>query len=122
MVNVRSVNVAANTALDVYIGESKVGTITIGRGRSGQLRVESPATIDENTAITVRNGTTTILSGTFACVAGGPGANTNTNSNTNTNTNVNVNVNTNVNTNVNVNANTNTNTNTNSNASPSPTL
>src|SRR5215212_10636112 len=41
MVNLRNVNVAANTALDVYIGETKVGTINIGNGRSGQLRLDS---------------------------------------------------------------------------------
>ena len=128
IVNVRSVNVPANTALDVYIGDTKVGTITIGNGRSGQLRVDSTATIEENTAITVRNGTTTILSGTFGCVAGGPGSNSNTNSNTNMNTNLNTNVNmnmntnVNVNTNVNINTNVNTNVNTNTNASPSPKL
>ena len=32
MVNLRSVNVGADTSLDVYIGETKVGTISIGRG------------------------------------------------------------------------------------------
>jgi hypothetical protein len=131
MVNLRNVNVAANTALDVYIGETKVGTIEIGRGRSGQLRLDSTAaTVDENTVITIRNGATTILTGTFTCVAGGPGGNTNANTNTNntnsnntnsnnansnnTNSN-NTNSNANSNSNANANANTNSNTNTNRN-------
>ena len=90
MINVRQVNVAANTDLDVYVGETKVGTIEIGRGRNGQLRVDSSAaTIDEGSVITIRNGTTTVLTGTFACVAGGG----NTNSNGNTNGNINGNMN-----------------------------
>ena len=72
-VNVRSTNVAANTSLDVYVGDTKVGSINVGRGGSGQVRVDSPTvTIDEGTMISVRNGTTTIVSGTFKCVAGGP--------------------------------------------------
>jgi hypothetical protein len=73
IVNVRSVNLGATTtSLDVYIGDTKVGTISL-RGRNGQLRLDSTtATITEGTVITIRNGTTVVLTGTFACVAGGP--------------------------------------------------
>jgi hypothetical protein len=75
IVNVRAVNLGATvTTLDVYIGDTKVGTISL-RGRNGQLRLDSStATIDENTVITIRNGSTVVLTGTFACVAGGPNA------------------------------------------------
>ena len=135
MVNLRSVNVAANTNLDVFIGDTKVGTIKVGRGRSGRLRLDSTtAAIDVGTVITIRNGADTILTGTFACIAGGQdtsanaNANTNTNSNSNsnananTNTNTNSNVNTNANSNANANPNRSTNRNTNTNRTrPSPT-
>ena len=74
IVNVRSINATAGATLTVYIGETSVGTISRGTGGSGQLRLDSlptGTTIDENTTISVRSGTTVVLSGTFACVAGG---------------------------------------------------
>ena len=113
MINLRQVNVAADTNLDVYAGETKIGTIKVGRGRSGQLRLDSPtAAIDENTVITVRNGSDTILTGNFVCTSGGGKSNSN---NTNINSNSN-NANTNMNTNSNRNSNSNRNTNSNSNS------
>jgi hypothetical protein len=82
MINLRQVNVAANTNLDVYVGDTKVGTIAIGRGRSGQLRLESPtATIDDNSVVTIRNGSDTLLTGTFACTNGKGDSNSNSNEN-----------------------------------------
>lgn len=81
MVMVRGVEVNDNTALTVMIGDTNVGTITVGNNGNGQLRLDSAAGISEGTTITVMNGTTTVLAGTFACVAGGGNTNTNTNTN-----------------------------------------
>jgi hypothetical protein len=146
MLNLRQVNVAANTNLDVYVGDTKVGTVEVGKGRSGQLRLDSPTgTIDDNSIITVRNGSDTILTGTFACTNAKDDKDSNSNenlrymnlnpnpnsnngnmnnmninsnsnrSNSNRGTNRNTNTNTNRNRNTNTNTNGNTNTNTNSN-------
>jgi hypothetical protein len=71
MVMVRSVNVAADTKLSVMIGDTSVGEITVPKSGNGQLKVDSATGISEGTAISVKNGDATVLTGTFACVAGG---------------------------------------------------
>lgn len=72
MVMVRSVSVPEGTALNVFVGDTNVGQITVPKNGNGQLKVDSPtAAIAEGTEITVRNGETTIMSGTFACAAKG---------------------------------------------------
>jgi hypothetical protein len=76
MVMVRSVNVAADTTLSVMIGGTSVGQIKVPKSGNGQLKVDSATGISEGTTITVMNGETTVLSGTFACVAGGGGSTT----------------------------------------------
>ena len=68
-VEVRSVG--ADTSLDVFIGDTSVGKITVPKSGNGQLSLDTTtAAISEGTTITVKNGDTTILSGTFACVSG----------------------------------------------------
>ena len=70
-VKVRSVGVADDTALDVMVGDTNVGKITIPKSGNGQLSLDTTtATITEGTTISVKNGDTVILSGAFACVAG----------------------------------------------------
>jgi hypothetical protein len=107
MVRVRSVNLPADTSLSVFIGDASVGQMTVPKNGNAELKLNSATGIIEGTVITVRNGETTILTGSFVCVAGG-NRNTNTNGNKNTNSNANTgNANTNANTgNVNTNANT----------------
>ena len=84
MVRVRSVGVNAGTSLDVMIGDTNVGKITIPKSGNGQLSLDTTtARIDEGTAISVKNGDTVILSGAFGCVAGQgrPGASPTTTAN-----------------------------------------
>ena len=84
MVKVRSVGVNAGTSLDVMVGDTSVGKITIPKSGNGQLSLDTTtATITEGTTISVKNGDTVILSGTFACVAGQgrPGASPTTTAN-----------------------------------------
>jgi len=95
MVMVRNVDTTAGTSLTVMIGTTNVGTIDVTKNGEGQLKLESAAGVADGTAITVMNGTTTALSGTFACTAKGGGnsnMNSNTGSNSNTNTNSNMNM------------------------------
>ena len=121
MVMVRSA--AAGSTLDVLVGGTSVGQITVPQNGNGQLKVDAPTVaITDGTTIEVRNGMTVVLSGTFRCVAGRGRGNTNANTNGNTNENTNVNVNGNTNVNGNANVNGNTNANTNANGSPSPTM
>jgi len=137
MVRVRNVTAAQGTSLTVYIDDTSVGTISLPRNGNGQLKLDTlNATINEGSTISVRNGTTTIMSGAFRCAGGGntngnTGGNTNTNGNTNgntggntngnANTHGNMNMNTNMNTNTNTNSNTNTNTNSNANSNANTT-
>lgn len=80
MVMVRQVNLAEGTILGVFVGGNSVGQITLPKNGSGQLRLDTTtATINEGTAIEIRNGTTVVLSGTFKCVPRGGRGNTNTN-------------------------------------------
>jgi hypothetical protein len=75
IVNVRGVNLGTTSSLNVLVGDTVVGTISL-LGRNGQLQVDSPgAPIDENSVISIRSGANVVLTGTFACVAGGPKAN-----------------------------------------------
>jgi len=108
-VKVRGLDAAQTAALSVYVDETSVGSITPQRG-SGEMKLDTvAATINEGSAISVRNGTTTLLSGTFICRGGG-GGNRNSNSGGNSNGNGNGNGNTNMNMNSNMNMNTNANT------------
>jgi len=71
-VKVRSVGVNAGTALDVMVGDTSVGQITVPKSGNGQLSLDTTtATITDGTSISVKNGDTVILSGTFACVSKG---------------------------------------------------
>ena len=108
-VDVRSVNLPAGTNLTVFINDTSVGTIDLPRNGNGQLKVDAPtATVAEGSTIAVRNGTTDVLSGTFACV-GGRNSNSNSgNSNMNMNTNMNMNGNSNTNSDTLTSPNTNT--------------
>jgi len=71
-VTVRSVDVNADTALDVMVGDASVGKITIPKSGNGQLSLDTTtAAITDGTSVSVKNGDAIILSGTFACVAKG---------------------------------------------------
>lgn len=71
-VKVRSVGVNADTALDVMVGDTSVGKITIPKSGNGQLSLDTTtAAITDGTSVSVKNGDTVILSGTFACVSKG---------------------------------------------------
>jgi hypothetical protein len=145
-VDVRSVNLPAGTTLTVFVNDTNVGTIALPRNGNGQLKIDTPAAtvITDGSTVVVRNDTTDVLSGTFACSSGGGntnsngysnmntmnmntngnttrnsntnrGTNRNSNSNTNSNSNMDMNTNSNTNMNTNMNMNSNMNTNTNSN-------
>lgn len=69
--NISSVNLPANTNLDVVINGTSAGTITLTALRNGSLRLSTanggtvPVITGGSTA-EIKNGTATILSGTFA--------------------------------------------------------
>jgi hypothetical protein len=75
-VMVRGVNVTAETTLKVLIGGTSVGTINVKKNGNGQMKLDSASGISEGTEIMVMNGTTAVLSGTFACTGGGGNTNT----------------------------------------------
>lgn len=65
---VSNVNLASGTTLAVFVGSTQVGQITLnssGRGEFTSSAATLPA-ITAGTVLTVRNGSTTILTGTFA--------------------------------------------------------
>ena len=69
-VEIRQVNLAAGTQLSVIVDGTAVGTITLQSGGEGQLRLRSDngdtvPVIVVGSTITVNNGGTAILSGTF---------------------------------------------------------
>lgn len=75
-VDVRSVNLPAGTNLDVMINGTNVGSIALPRNGNGQLKVDAPTvTVADGSTIVIRNGTTDVMAGTFAC-----GASSNSNS------------------------------------------
>jgi hypothetical protein len=126
-VKVKGANTSAGD-LTVYIGDTSVGTIN---SKNGELRVDTVAAdVTEGSTITVRNGTGTILTGTFRCAGGNGGSsgsaarNTNSGRSTNRNsggsTNSNSNTNGNMNSNMNMNSNSSTNANGNANTTGTP--
>lgn len=77
-VDVRSVNLPAGTNLDVMINDTNVGSIALPRNGNGQLKVDAPTvTVADGSTIVIRNGTTDVMAGTFAC---GGSSNSNSNS------------------------------------------
>jgi hypothetical protein len=109
-VKIRGLDAAQTGALSVYVDDTSVGSITPKSG-GGDLKLDTvTATINEGSTISVRNGTDTLLSGTFICKGGGGNRNSNSGRNSNGNTNGNMNMNTNMNMNMNMNVNTNANT------------
>lgn len=71
-VQLRSVGVKAGTALDVMVGDTSVGKMTIPKSGNGQLSLDTTtAAITDGTSVSVKNGDAVILSGTFVCVAKG---------------------------------------------------
>ena len=123
-VKVKGMSAAQTAALSVYIDDTSVGSITPQKG-NGDLRLDTvSATINEGSTISLRNGSDTVLSGTFRCRGGGGSTNTNSGGSTNGGTNGNANGsgsrNTNGNTNMNSNMNMNTNTNANTGGTPRP--
>ncbi|HTK38621.1 MAG TPA: hypothetical protein VL325_09025 [Pyrinomonadaceae bacterium] len=71
-VKLQSVGVNADTALDVMVGDTSVGKITIPKSGNGQLSLDTTtAAITDGTSMSVKNGDAVILSGTFTCIAKG---------------------------------------------------
>ena len=74
-VNANGVNVAAGTVVNVFLNANQIGTMTIDAARHGQLTLSTampnttvPMVVSGNT-LSVKNGATTVLSGTFAAPA-----------------------------------------------------
>jgi hypothetical protein len=70
------VNLPANTQLNVFVGTSAtaIGTIRLSPGGQGELELSgnSVPTITAGTALTIKNGSNTVLSGTFAATLPSP--------------------------------------------------
>lgn len=67
---VNRIRLASGTQLSVFVGTTSVGQITLNNRGEGSLRLNTSnggtvPTITPDTALTVKNGNTTILSGTF---------------------------------------------------------
>ena len=106
-VDVRSVNLPAGTNLDVIMNDTNVGSIALPRNGNGQLKVVAPTvTVTDGSTIVVRNGTTDVMAGTFAC---GGSSNSNSNSKGKSNMKGNGNSDMNMNSNMNMNMNSNSN-------------
>lgn len=76
-VRVRQVNLAIGTSLSVTVNGTSVGTMSVQSGGEGRLRLRSDEgqtvpVITSGTTITVRNGSATILNGTFGSMFGTP--------------------------------------------------
>ena len=73
-VQVSTVNYAANTVLQVSVNSTSVGQITLNAVHSGALNISTAnggtvPTVAAGDTVTVKNGTTTVLSGTFVAPA-----------------------------------------------------
>lgn len=71
-VMVAEVSVPDGTNLGVFAGDKSVGEILIAKNGSGELKVDSVTGISEGTVLSIKNGETVILSGTFACAVSSP--------------------------------------------------
>ncbi len=72
IVNVNGVNVTAGTQVQVFLNAGQIGTMTIDMFRRGRLTLSTatpnttvPMVVSGNT-VTVKNGTTTVVSGAFS--------------------------------------------------------
>ena len=73
-VDVSSVNLPSNTALGVFLNGTNVGQITLNPQRRGELRLSTlnggtVPTVMSGDTLTVRNGATVVLTGTFSAPA-----------------------------------------------------
>lgn len=76
-VRVRQVNLAIGTSLSVIVNGNSVGSMSVQSGGEGRLRLRSDngqtvPVVTAGSTIAVRNGSSTILSGTFGSMSGTP--------------------------------------------------
>jgi hypothetical protein len=71
-VRVRQVNLPIGTSLNVSVNGVSVGTITLGSGGEGRLKVRGGAAVSAGSTISIMNGDAGVLSGTFSLIAGTP--------------------------------------------------
>jgi hypothetical protein len=64
---VRFLNLPDDTVLDVFVGGTDVGDIQLRDNGNGHVFIDTQMNIAPGTVITIRNGNTTVLSGTFFC-------------------------------------------------------
>ncbi|MCD9185475.1 MAG: CHRD domain-containing protein [Pyrinomonadaceae bacterium] len=69
-VEVVNVNLPFRTVLEVFVGETSVGTFQLSSNKSGRLHLEAPEqtvpTVAEGATVTVKQGATVVLTGAFA--------------------------------------------------------
>jgi hypothetical protein len=65
---VRFLNLPEGTTLNVFVGDTNVGQVTLRQNGNAEFFTNTTVNITSGTTITLRNGSTTILSGTFFCV------------------------------------------------------
>ncbi len=70
---VRFLNLPDGTVLNVFVGSTNVGQLTLQDNGNGQISIDAASlTIASGTNVSLRNGNMTILSGTFFCIPARP--------------------------------------------------